>query len=205
MKSIILINGARFYENNNDGHGLEHIQEVMANLTKLMIMAEKDLGIKLNKELMYTAALYHDTGSSIDRKTHHLESAKIVKSEEYLKEIFSEDEINMIALMCEEHRSSRKEPCTNILSALLNDADSMTTFDKMIERCYKYNLKHNEDKSYEAVFDEVYKHLVEKFGRNGYQQFRTKYANSLMNVEERYEVLDNKELFKIKYNKIIKR
>lgn len=204
MKAIILQQGARFYTNNNDGHGLEHIQEVITNLNKLMEMVEKDLGIKLNKDLMYTAALYHDAGNVINRKTHHLESARIVKEEEYLKEIFTPEEIDLIALMCEEHRSSRKEPCSNIFSAILNDADSITPFERTIERTYEYNLKHSDDKSHEGIFREVYEHLIDKYGRNGYQKFRTKYAEELINMEERYQLLENEDLFRKLYDIVIK-
>lgn len=203
MRLEILNNGIKYYINNKDGHGLNHIKEVIENLSILMSIAEKDLQIKFNKELMFTAALYHDSGRTVNKKYHHIESAKIVINEKYLRNIFTEDEIQLIAKMCEEHRSSVGE-CTSIESAILNDADSISTLERIIERTIDYHLKYDVDKSYDSIYSEVRKHLIDKFGRNGYQKYKTKYANLLVNIEERYEIIENEEEFKQVYDRVIK-
>lgn len=202
MRLEILQNGIKYYEGMDDGHGLEHIKQVMINMIKLIDIVEKGEDIKLNKELMLTAVLYHDSGNKIDRKEHHLIAGQTVRSEEYLKEIFTEEEIELIATMCEEHRSSKKEECTSLMSAMLNDADSINTFENMVERAYKYHMKHDENKEYEFIFGRVYGHLKEKFGRNGYHRYRTQYTNELVNIEERYRILENEKEFRKVFDKI---
>jgi uncharacterized protein len=177
---------------------------VLENMTKILILAEDDLGIKFNRELMYTAVLYHDSGRTVNKKYHHIESSKIVRNEEYLKKYFTEDEINLISQMCIEHRSSVGE-CTTIESALLNDADSINTLERVIERTIQYHLKHDDDKSYNAIYTEVRKHLIDKFGKNGYQKYKTKYANEMVDIEERYEIIENEDKFIKLYNTVIER
>lgn len=203
MRSIILQKGLKYYENQTKDHGEEHIRKVMYNLSKLMIMAEKDLGVKFNKDLMFTAALYHDAGRTIDNELHHIYSAQIVRNEEYLREIFTEYEIETIATICAEHRSSNKKECMDLMSALVNDADSMNTIEEIIERVYLYQKNHIKNGDNEFIFEETYKHIEEKYGKNGYQKFRTKYAKELMNEKEIERLITEKGNFYKLYNKII--
>lgn len=203
MQLEILQNAMKYYEGMDDGHGPRHIQQVLENMTKLINIVEKRENIKLDKNLMYTAVLYHDTGNKINRKEHHLISGQIVRNEQYLRKYFTEEEIETIARMCEEHRSSRKEACSGIREAMLNDADSINTFEDMVERSYKYHMKHDEDKSYEVILRRVHEHLKEKFGRGGYSSYRTQYTNEIINIEERYEILENEDKFREVFNKIV--
>lgn len=203
MRQVILENGLKYYEGQTKDHGEEHIREVMGNLNKLILMAEKDLGIRLNRELMITAALYHDAGRSIDNEMHHIHSATIVRNEEYLKEIFDEYEIETIATMCAEHRSSNKKECLDLMSALLNDADSMNTLEVIIERIYLYENKLNKDRDEESTFEAVYKHLVDKYGKHGYQKFRTKYARELIDVEGMQKKISMKGEIRKMYSTIV--
>ena len=204
MKTQILNNVVKYYEGAKDGHGLDHIKKVVENLSNLITIHEKRTGEKVNREVLLTAALYHDAGSKIDRKRHHIISAEIVRNEEYLRNIFTEEEIELIATMCEEHRSSGG-PCSNIYSAMLNDADSLLdSIYNLVERTWTYNHNHKPNASEEEIYNVAYEHLKEKFGRNGYQQYRTEYARELLKelMEKVYYTLENEEEFKKVYNQV---
>lgn len=203
MRQIILEKGLKYYEGQTKDHGEEHIRQVMTNLNKLITMAEEDLHVRINKELLLTAALYHDAGRTIDNELHHIHSATIVRNEEYLKELFSESEIETIAIICAEHRSSNKKECMDLMSALLNDADSMNTLDEIIERIYLYETKLNSDRDDEAIFEAVYDHLNKKYGKGGYQKFRTKYARELIDVQDMERKISFKGEIRKMYDDIV--
>lgn len=203
MRSIILKNVVKYYEGCKDGHGLDHIQKVVENISNLMTIAERE-GYKFNKEVMYTAAMYHDAGSKIDRKRHHLISGEIVRNEEYLKEIFTAEEIEQIATMCEEHRSSGG-PCSSLEAALLNDADSLLdSVYNLVERAWVFNHKQYEGESEEVIYQKLYSHLKEKYGVNGYQKYRTTYAAELTKdiLEQVVYTMENEEEFRKVYNQV---
>lgn len=202
MKKIILEKGLEYYKNETKDHGEEHIRKVMTNLNKLMLMAEED-GYRFNRELMLTAAIYHDAGRTVDDELHHIHSANIVRNEEYLKDIFTEYEIETIAIMCAEHRSSNKKECMDLMSALLNDADSINDIEEIIERTYLYQKKRFENGDDEFIFEETYKKIEEKYGENGYQKFRTKYARKLINEKEIEQLISMKGEFHKLYNKVV--
>ncbi len=47
----------------------------------------------IDMDMLYTAAACHDLGLAVDRKTHHLESGKIIRADARLREWFSEEQI----------------------------------------------------------------------------------------------------------------
>ncbi len=47
----------------------------------------------VDEDMVFAIAAYHDTGLEIDRKTHHLESGRIVRSDLNLRRWFSEEQI----------------------------------------------------------------------------------------------------------------
>ena len=65
----------------------------------------------VNIEMVYAIAAFHDLGLAIDRKTHHLESGRLVREDPRLHEWFSQEEIETMAQAVEDHRLS--EPFDN--------------------------------------------------------------------------------------------
>ena len=60
-----------------------------------------DLDVDMN--MVYAIAAYHDTGLTTDRKTHHIVSGKIVREDMWLRDWFNEEQIEIMALACEDH------------------------------------------------------------------------------------------------------
>ena len=63
------------YDRFDGGHGREHVRSVIEEAVRLAQFYPVDVNI------VYTAAAYHDTGLKVDRKTHHLESGRIIRDE----------------------------------------------------------------------------------------------------------------------------
>ena len=71
---------------------------------KQSVVISADLNVDMN--MVYTIAAYHDTGLTVDRKTHHIVSGKIVREDMWLRDWFNEEQIEAIAQACEDHRAS---------------------------------------------------------------------------------------------------
>ena len=67
------------YDAFDGAHRRDHVGYVIDESLKL---AEH---YGLDRNMVYTVAAYHDTGLAVDRKTHHLESGRILRSDELLK------------------------------------------------------------------------------------------------------------------------
>lgn len=151
--------------NKNDAaHNLEHVLAVV----KLGV----ELGIKKGyygtKEMLiiYYGCLMHDLGCRWDRASHHVESA--ILAEELLtsfggKEL-SEEQIAQVGLCCLEHRSSYKGGPTTELSTLVALADrGKPNFPLYVMRSFLFRCK--EELTQRQMTNEIYNHLLEKFGR----------------------------------------
>ena len=95
------------YDGFDAGHGREHVRAVIEEAVRLAGFYDVDA------DMVYTAAAYHDTGLCVDRKTHHLESARIIRADKRLGDWFTPYEIEVIAQAAQDHRaSSDHEPRT---------------------------------------------------------------------------------------------
>lgn len=184
------------YSKMDDAHNFTHIENVIENAKILNNL----LGNPYSDNIIIISALYHDIGNIVNRKDHHIESARIVLEDKDLKELFNDDELYLISKACEEHRSSYKGEFTSTLSKIINDADSMVyNIEDIIERCYKYTISKYSTESERSIYYRVYDHIVDKFGRNGYQKYKLSVTNKIANVENIYSIIEDEYKFKYDY------
>ena len=122
----------------------------------------------INEDLLYTAAACHDLGLAVDRKTHHLESGKIIRAEERLRQWFSPEEIETIAQAAEDHRASATTPPRSIYGALVAEADRMIVPETIIRRTVQFGLSHYPELDKEGHWQRTLEHLHEKYAEGGY-------------------------------------
>lgn len=188
------------YNKFDGAHDEKHALMVIKNSLYLAAKLEKDENQKLNMDMVKTIAAMHDLGLAYDRETHHSKSGEIVRKDKELREYFSEEEIEIIAKACEEHRASYKGEYTSIYSKIVSDADRMNDIYTMIERTYKYNSKHHPDFNQKQIFDIAYGHLKEKFGSGGYARYNTKYAEDVL--KGCIDIINNEEEFRKRYKEV---
>ena len=123
---------------------------------------------QINEDLLYTAAACHDLGLSIDRKTHHLESGKIIRADERLRQWFSPEEIETIAQAAEDHRASATTPPRSIYGSLVAEADRMIVPETIIRRTVQFGLSHYPELDKEGHWQRTLEHLHEKYAEGGY-------------------------------------
>ena len=122
----------------------------------------------LNIEMVYTIAAFHDLGLAIDRKTHHLESGRIVREDQRLHEWFTQEEIETMAQAVEDHRASSDHEPRSIYGKIVAEGDRYIEPGKIIERTVQYGLDHYPELDKEGQWQRTLDHLHEKYGEGGY-------------------------------------
>lgn len=122
----------------------------------------------INPDMLYAAAACHDLGLEVDRKTHHLESGRIIRALAELRQWFTEDQIETIAQAAEDHRASATTPPRSIYGALVAEADRMIVPETIIRRTVQFGLSHYPDLDKEGHWRRTLDHLHEKYAEGGY-------------------------------------
>ena len=122
----------------------------------------------IDDNMLYTAAACHDLGLAVDRKTHHLESGKIIRADERLREWFTPEQIETIAQAAEDHRASATTPPRSIYGALVVEADRMINPETIIRRTVQFGLSHYPELNKEEHWNRTLEHLHEKYAEGGY-------------------------------------
>lgn len=122
----------------------------------------------IDEEMLLTAAACHDLGLDVDRKTHHLESGRIIREDKRLSEWFSPEQVETIAQAAEDHRASAKTPPRSIYGRLVAEADRMIVPETIIRRTVQFGLSHYPELDKEAHWQRTLEHLHEKYAEGGY-------------------------------------
>ena len=150
------------YDRFDAGHGREHVCAVVTEALRLARFYDA------NEDMVYTAAAYHDTGLVLDRKTHHLESGRIIRVDRELRRWFSEDEIEVIAQAAEDHRASSDHEPRSIYGRIIAEADRQIIPESIILRTVQYGFKHYPELDKEGHWVRLCEHMAEKYDVGGY-------------------------------------
>lgn len=77
------------YDNFAAAHRRDHAQMVIDQSQQIAQHYQVD------EAMVYVIAVYHDTGLSHDRKTHHLVSGQIIRNDAKLREFFDDAQIEL--------------------------------------------------------------------------------------------------------------
>ena len=122
----------------------------------------------INEEMLLAAAACHDLGLSVDRKTHHLESGRIIREDTHLSEWFSPEQIETIAQAAEDHRASAKTLPRSIYGRLVAEADRLIVPQTIIRRTVLFGLSNYPELDKEGHWNRTLEHLHEKYADGGY-------------------------------------
>lgn len=124
----------------------------------------------IDGEMLLTAAACHDLGLAVDRKTHHLESGRIIRADARLREWFSAAQIETIAQAAEDHRASAGTPPRSIYGRLVAEADRIIDPVTVIRRTVQFGFAHYPELDKEGHWERTLEHLQEKYAEGGYLQ-----------------------------------
>ena len=143
-------------------HQEDHARQVIARALDLAAH------YPVNVDMVYAAAACHDLGLAVDRKTHHLESGRIIRQLPQLGEWFSPEEIETVAQAAEDHRASSDHAPRSIYGRIVAEADRLIEPEQIIRRTIQYGLSHYPELNREGHWERTLAHMLEKYGDGGY-------------------------------------
>lgn len=184
------------YSKNDSGHGIEHINYVISRCFRF---AKQFDNIDLN--VLYTIAAFHDIAHHIDKKNHEKLSAEIFYNNDDMKRFFTEEQRVIIKEGIEDHRASSVTIPRSDYGKIISSADRSTDLEEFLKRTHAYTLKHNPDLNINQMIERAYNHTKDKYGKDGYAKnyvIDEEYNNFKNKI---YELINDKEKFKIIYLK----
>ncbi len=151
------------YEKNEQGHRIEHINYVIERSLKFASQVTD-----INMDMVYTIAAYHDIGHHIDAKNHEKISAEMLLQDKNLKRFFTEEQIKTMSEAVADHRASSEYEPRSIYGKIVSSADRNTDVNMALKRTYSYTKTHNPNFTLEEVIEKSRKHIIQKFGKDGY-------------------------------------
>lgn len=121
-------------------------------------------GEKINLDMCYVVAAFHDLGRSVDDKRHHLISAGFLLTDAKLPEFFDRDQLRVMADAVMDHRASNELDPLTIYGKIVSTADRNTDATAMVKRAYESRRGRYPDWSDEEVIEQSRLHLREKYG-----------------------------------------
>ena len=186
------------YTRNEPSHGINHIHTVINR--SLNIAKEYEA----NKNIVYTVAAYHDLGHYINPKIHEKLSADIFMKDDKIKKWFTEEEIQIIKEVIEDHRASSNHEPRSIYGKIVSTADrTIKSIDVSIKRAYIYYINNFPSIPKKERIQKVYEHLNDKYGPNGYAKTYLYDEEFEIAKKEFIEALSDKDTFIKRIEKVV--
>ena len=166
------------YSSFDKAHREDHARTVIARAM------EMGRNYDIDEDMLLAAAAFHDLGLAVDRKTHHLESGRIIREDARLREWFSPDQIETIAQAAEDHRASGKTPPRSIYGKIIAESDRDIIPMKILRRTIQFGLEHYSELDKEAHWKRFVEHLHEKYYYGGYLKLYIPESKNAPKLEE---------------------
>ena len=175
------------YDHFDAGHRRDHVQAVISEALRLGTFYPVD------PNMVYTAAAYHDTGLCVDRKTHHIESGRIIRADQALQQWFDEDQIEQIVQAAEDHRASSDHEPRSIYGKIIAEADRQIIPESIILRTVQYGLAHYPELDKEGHWARTCEHMAEKYDVGGYLKLWIPESRNAEGLARLREIIHDKE------------
>lgn len=176
------------YEHFDAAHRRDHADAVIGQSLYLMQF------YPVNEDMVYAIAAYHDTGLVVDRKTHHLESGKIIRADKRLEEWFTAEQIETMAQAAEDHRASSDHEPRTIYGKIVAEADRLIDAETILRRTVQYGLSNYPELGREEQIKRAIDHLHEKYGRNGYLKLWIPESPNAERLARLWDMIDQPEV-----------
>ena len=167
------------YAEFDKAHQADHVNMVIGQSLKL---AASDP--KINCDMVYAAAAFHDLGLINGRENHHRDSRKILENDKFIRAHFTPDQIRIMGEAVEDHRASKSGKPRNEYGLIVAEADRFIDGETIIRRTVQYGLKNYAELDREGHYQRTLKHLSEKYGRNGYLKIWFPHSDNAKRLEE---------------------
>ena len=141
--------------------------------------------------MVYTIAAFHDTGLVEGREHHHTASARIIREDKRLKELFTAEEIEIMADAVEDHRASSSKPPRTIYGKIVAEADRIIDSTTIMTRTIQYGLSHYPELSEEGHIERAVAHIKEKYGKGGYLKLWIPESDNAAKLQDFRALIEN--------------
>lgn len=174
----------------DSAHREDHARAVIERALELSAHYDVDINI------VYAAAACHDLGLAVDRKTHHLESGRIIRSDATLAGILGAEGLEAAACAAEDHRASSETAPRSIYGRIVAEADRLIEPLTIIRRTVQYGLDHYPDLDKEGHWQRTLEHLKEKYGDGGYLKLWIPQSSNAARLEKLRKIIRDEERLK---------
>ena len=174
----------------DSAHREDHARAVIERALELSAHYDVDINI------VYAAAACHDLGLAVDRKTHHLESGRIIRSDATLAGILGAEGLEAAACAAEDHRASSETAPRSIYGRIVAEADRLIEPLTIIRRTVQYGLDHYPDLDKKGHWQRTLEHLKEKYGDGGYLKLWIPQSSNAARLEELRKIIRDEERLK---------
>ena len=148
------------YDGFDPAHRRDHVMTVMSQAMELYSRAPENVKKEMDREVLLMAAACHDLGLVNGRENHHLDSGKIIRSDERLRKWFDDGQIETIG---------KSEP-RSIYGKMVAEADRVIDGETIIRRTLQYGQSRYPEMDPEAQIARAEEHLKTKYGYGGYMK-----------------------------------
>ena len=178
-------------------HSIDHARTVIAESLALAAHYEVD------QRMLYVAAAYHDLGLCEGREFHHIVSGKIIRTDERLRQWFSEEQIEIIACAAEDHRASSKHEPRSIYGRIVAEADRVIDPEVTLRRTVQYGLNNYSQLDNEGQFARFCAHLQEKYAEGGYLRLWIPESKNSKRLAELRRIISNPKQLKEIFDRLL--
>ena len=190
------------YKNFGRSHNVEHVRRVISNSLELA----KFLGDgKIDEDMAYAIAAYHDLGMSGPREIHHITSGKILMEDSRLRKWFSPEQLLVMKEAVEDHRASSDHAPRSVYGRIVAEADRDLEPDVVFTRAIEYGLEHYQELGKEAQWRRFAKHMDEKYSSNGYITLWIPGSTNERNLKQIRAVIADRDALRRTFNEIFDR
>jgi len=168
-------------------HSTEHVKRVIAESLRLAGFYD------VNPDMVYAIAAFHDVAMPKGREVHHIESAKVLKADQFIQAMFSVAQISTMAEAIEDHRASSKTDPRSIYGRIVAEADRDITVEGVLERALSYGLDTCPYLTKEEQFKRMQNHLEEKYSEKGYMKLYIPESDNAKNLADLQAFIADKE------------
>jgi hypothetical protein len=189
------------YMQDYEDFDLEHLY---STIEYSLLLAED---LYLNYNMAYAVAVYHEASYN-EKDANNFDTMVLIKSDSYLPNFFTIEEINLIASACKEHEGENKEHKTfsSLYSKVIADADAIGTLkaEMLIKKVWHDHFDKAETNI--ELFNLTYDYLKEHYGAFGKFKLILKASYALVKDEwnRTKRIIDVKDDVLLIVNNLIK-
>ncbi|MCM1032611.1 MAG: HD domain-containing protein [Odoribacter sp.] len=182
------------YDNFDAAHQRNHADMVIEQ--SLAMASDFDV----NKDMVYVVAAYHDIGMVQGRESHHLVSGKMVREDMRLRDWFGEEQIEIMAQACEDHRASSGSEPRSIYGLIVAEADRFIDPDTVILRTLQYGFDRYRGLDKEGHWQRTRSHLNEKYAEGGYLKLWLENSPNVSRLKKLREIIKDETRLREKFD-----